>query len=88
MYKVIKLFLDGQDYLHKYEVGDIYPREGYNPSQERLEGLLGTGNKQGVPLIEEIPEPKEEPEVEEVTEEVEEPEVEKKTKRSKTKKKK
>ena len=57
-YKVIKFFTDGQDDFHPYEVGDKYPRRGYKPTAERIEGLLGTGNKQGVPLIEEV---KEEP---------------------------
>ena len=57
-YKVIKMFTDGQDGLHPYEVGDTYPRKGYKPSEERIIGLLGTDNKQGVPLIEEVPEEK------------------------------
>lgn len=55
-YRVIKYFTDGQDGLHPYEVGDSYPRKGYKPTEERIEGLLGTGNKQGVPLIEEVKE--------------------------------
>ena len=55
MYRVIKLFTDGQDGLYEYKVGDEYPREGYTPTQKRIVGLLGTDNKQGVPLIEEIP---------------------------------
>ncbi len=68
-YKVIKAFTDGQDNRHIYSEGDVYPRPGATPSKERIEGLLGTDNKQGVPLIEEYPkkvkapieEPKEEP---------------------------
>ena len=57
-YKVIKYFHDGQDDMHIYEVGDKYPRKGYKPSEERIIGLLGNGNKQGVPLIEEVVEEK------------------------------
>lgn len=63
-YKVIKYFTDGQDGLHPYEVGDTYPRRGYKPTEERIIGLLGSGNKQGVPLIEEVkekPKPKAKP---------------------------
>lgn len=59
-YKVIKAFSDGQDKMYVYEVGDTYPRQGYKPTKERLNGLLGTGNKQGTPLIEKIEEPKQE----------------------------
>ena len=57
-YKVIKMFTDGQDNLYRYEVGDKYPRKGYEPTEERIVGLLGTDNKQGVPLIAEIPKKK------------------------------
>lgn len=82
MYRVIKLFTDGQDNLYEYNVGDTYPRKGYKPSKERINGLLGTDNKQGVPLIEEIPE-----EVPEVVEEVKEdiPDVEETPKKAKKK---
>lgn len=55
-FKVIKMFTDGQDNFYPYQVGDTYPRKGYTPSEERIIGLLGTGNKQGVPLIEEVKE--------------------------------
>ena len=53
-YKVIKAFTDGQDGMYVYRVGDTYPRKGGKPTEERIKGLLGTKNKQGVPLIEEI----------------------------------
>jgi hypothetical protein len=55
MYKVIKLFTDLQDSDHLYEVGDEYPRLGLNPGLARIEELKGPNNKQGVPLIEEVP---------------------------------
>ena len=48
MFKVIKAFSDGQDNMYVYNIGDDYPRKGYKPTKERVEGLLGTGNKQGV----------------------------------------
>lgn len=58
MYKVILRFADLQDGSHVYEVGDIYPREGNDPSFDRIRELASDSNKIGKPLIEEI---KEEP---------------------------
>lgn len=55
MFRVIKLFTDLQDNDYKYEVGDEYPRLGLNPGLARIEELKGPNNKQGVPLIEEVP---------------------------------
>ena len=52
MYKVIKHFRDLQDKNYSYEVGDIFPREGLKVTEERLEELAGSNNKQGRPLIE------------------------------------
>lgn len=54
MYKVIKLFTDLQDGGHRYEVGDEYPRKGYEPTEERIAELSGRANKQGAPLIKAI----------------------------------
>lgn len=59
MYKVIKKFHDLQDatktksgeVYHEYNVGDVFPRDGVEVSEERLEELAGKENKQGVPLI-------------------------------------
>ena len=53
-YRVIKFFTDLQDNNHAYNVGDIYPREGLNPSEDRIAELSGSNNKQGVPLIKEV----------------------------------
>ena len=61
MYKVIKHFVDLQDNNHKYDVGDTYPRKGLNVLQSRINELASNKNRQGVPLIEEIPEVAEEP---------------------------
>lgn len=58
MYKVLKRFLDLQDKNHSYEIGDVYPREGLNVLPSRIKELSSKNNKQGVPLIEEVEEPK------------------------------
>ena len=58
MYKVIHEFLDLQDDSHYYGVGDRFPRKGKKVSEERAEELSTSGNKIGVPLIEEIKNPK------------------------------
>lgn len=55
-YQVVKEFRDLKDDNHIYLVGDEYPRKGKRPSQERLDELLGSDNKQGRPVIEKITE--------------------------------
>lgn len=60
MYKVVQFFHDLQDYTttkngtvyHAYNVGDTYPRRGYEPSEERIKELSGKDNIRGVTLIE------------------------------------
>ena len=72
--RVIKKFTDLQDGNHVYNVGDVYPREGYTPSEERIAELASDKNKQGTPLIE-VPasaEVEAEETVEETVEETEE----------------
>lgn len=71
MYKVIKSFTDLQDDNYKYDVGDTYPRKGLNVLQSRINELASNKNRQGVPLIEEIPEKVEEPKKEKKTKSVE-----------------
>ena len=61
MYKVIKHFTDMQDNNFAYQVGDEYPRKGMSVLQSRINELAGSKNRQGVPLIEEIPEKADEP---------------------------
>ena len=56
MYKVVKKFVDLQDKNHLYNVGERYPRNGKNVSENRIHELATNNNKIGVPLIEEIPE--------------------------------
>lgn len=56
MYKVIKFFTDLQDGNHPYNVGDIFPREGFEVLPSRIKELSGKKNRQGEPLIEIIEE--------------------------------
>lgn len=67
LYKVTKKFTDLQDGNHVYNVGDVYPRESYTPSEERIKELASDKNRQRTPLIAEIPSE----ETEEVSENVE-----------------
>lgn len=61
MYKVIKHFTDMQDNNFAYQVGDEYPRKGMSVLPSRIKELASDKNRQGVPLIEEIPEKVDEP---------------------------
>ena len=61
MYKVIKFFTDMQDNNFAYNVGDEYPRKGMSVLPSRIKELAGIKNRQGCPLIEEIPEVEETP---------------------------
>lgn len=54
MYRVIKFFTDLQDNNHPYNVGDIYPREGFEVLPRRIKELAGNKNRQGEPLIKEV----------------------------------
>lgn len=54
MYKVIKYFTDLQDDDYEYKVGDTYPRQGLEASQERIACLAGSNNLQKQPLIEKV----------------------------------
>ena len=60
-YKVIKHFTDMQDNNFAYQVGDEYPRKGMSVLPSRIKELAGKKNRQGCPLIEEIPDKVEEP---------------------------
>ena len=59
MYRVIKYFADLQDNNHEYNVGDIYPHNKKKVSASRIKELSTDKNRQGVPLIEKVEEPKE-----------------------------
>lgn len=79
MYKVVKYFTDLQDNSHAYNVGDIFPRNGLEVSEQRFKELSTTQNKRKTILIKEVEEKLTEKvnemteEVNEVTEEVNEP---------------
>ena len=60
MYRVIKHFIDLQDENnHEYNVGDISPHNKKKVSASRIKELSTDKNRQGVPLIEKVEEPKE-----------------------------
>jgi hypothetical protein len=67
-YKVVRRFRELKHDGHIYNVGDIYPKEGYKATKSRLEELSTTKNKYGQIYIEEV----EETEKVEKDEEVEE----------------
>ena len=47
-----------QDKDHSYNVGDEYPRKGLTVLPSRVKELASSKNRQGEPLIEEIPDKK------------------------------
>lgn len=61
MYKVIKHFTDMQDNNFAYNVGDEYPRKGMSVLPSRIKELASDKNRQGCPLIEEVPDIEEKP---------------------------
>ena len=56
MDKVLEFFTDLQDNNYAYHVGDTFPREGLDVSEERLNELASSDNKRGKPVIEVISE--------------------------------
>ena len=61
MFRVIKHFTDMQDGNFAYNVGDEFPRKGMSVLPSRIKELASDKNRQGCPLIEEIPEVEETP---------------------------
>lgn len=51
---VDKYFIDLHDDLFEYNAKDLYPRDGYEPTKERIEELLSSDNRQNTPLISRI----------------------------------
>lgn len=51
MYEVIRDFTDLQDNEYPYSVGDIFPHDGLEVSEERLKELSSSQNLQKRPLI-------------------------------------
>ena len=62
MFRVIKHFTDMQDGNFAYNVGDEFPRKGMSVLPSRIRELASDENRQGCPLIEEIPDIEEAPE--------------------------
>lgn len=54
MYRVICKFADLHDNDHIYEIGDTYPREGIDVTENRINELASSGNKIRKPLIEKV----------------------------------
>lgn len=63
-YKVTVAFADSLDDGFVYRTGDTYPREGYEPTPDRIIELMGTANFRGYPVIEQVAEAPAEPETE------------------------
>ena len=61
-YRVVKFFNDMQDNNFAYNVGDEFPRKNFSVLPSRIKELAGSKNRQGCPLIEEIPDVEEAPE--------------------------
>lgn len=53
-YRVISAFNDILDSGFLYSVGDAYPRQGTQATDERIAELSGSNNKQHKPLIEAV----------------------------------
>ncbi len=51
MYKAIVDFVDLQDNNHRYHAGDSFPREGYEPSEDRIKELSSNSNLRGIAVI-------------------------------------
>ena len=58
MYRVICAFNDLTDNGRLYPIGAVYPREGIQPTGDRINELLTNRNRLNKPLIEEIAEEK------------------------------
>lgn len=51
MYKVVVSFRDLQDNGYRYHVGDNFPHEGLDVSDERIDELLTDKNRRHTPMI-------------------------------------
>lgn len=59
-YIVVKTFADLEDKRRLYEVGHPYPREGVEPTPERIEALTSSDNNRGEPVIKVVEDPENE----------------------------
>lgn len=57
-YEVIRDFHDAQDGNYAYHEGDMFPRDGALPSEQRIKDLMNGINFQEVPVIKIANEPK------------------------------
>nr|DAJ85194.1 MAG TPA: hypothetical protein [Caudoviricetes sp.] len=72
-YTVIRPFKDMRDKeQHEYKIDDVFPRKGYEPDQEFVQGLLTGFNSAGSIFITDEVVKKDTKKVEEAAEEVEE----------------
>ena len=72
-YTVIRPFKDMRDKeQHEYKIDDVFPRKGYEPDQEFIQGLLTGFNSEGSIFITDEVVKKATKKVEEAAEEVEE----------------
>lgn len=53
-YKVIRAFQDLDDNKHLYGVGEPYPRDGYEPSEERIQQLSTVNNNKRQVFIKKV----------------------------------
>lgn len=53
-FKVIRPFSDLRDNGYIYNAGDFYPRDGYEPTEERIQELATTNNKKGKVFIKKV----------------------------------
>lgn len=61
-----------QDGMWRYKVGDEFPRKGLTVLPSRLKELASKENRQGCPLIEEVPDVEEKPKKKRLAEKVDE----------------
>ena len=54
MYTVLEYFTDLQDNNYAYKVGDVYPHEGYTPTNDRIKELSGKTNVRKHPVIKKV----------------------------------
>jgi hypothetical protein len=54
MYRVIKFFRDLKDNNHAYHVGDLFPHDGMEVTEDRLLELSTDANRRQEPLIEKV----------------------------------
>lgn len=50
-YHVLENFRETPDQMHLYKKDELYPREGYKPSEKRIKQLITDDNKEGRPFI-------------------------------------